>query len=212
MGVGDGVREWEKALKKDPEIYKRHAEIAALLSPDLVKDYEDPEIQRKLKRVSMLSDLLYIVDVHDWGTEANRGLIKTMFYDRAKDELVKGLSATKERDGSPDLYLRAGSFAILADMGDAAEVKDPYGFFRAILGMFISQSSTTTAAHWQALFELKMPFDDFVALYELIDGHLQETLQRKGRYGAHTAAPKIFQQMIDDLKAAQPEHEARREE
>ena len=212
MGVGDGVREWEKALKKDPEIYKRHAEIAALLSPDLVKDYEDPEIQRKLKRVSLSADLLYILNVHDWGTEAARGMIKRMFYSESKDYLVKSLSAVRERDGSPYTYLRASSFAILADMGDAAEVKDPYGFFRDMYPLFVFQSGTTTAAHWQALFELKMPFDDFVALYQLIDGHLQETLQRKGRYGAYTGASKIFQQMIDDLKAAQPEHAARLEE
>jgi class 3 adenylate cyclase len=146
-----------------------------------------------------------------------RELTRRHLYADLKPYLLEGLYAINRYDeGKPDFSRRQNSFALLADRGDLG-IEDPFAYFRDNFEIFMenawakegtADSTALTREQVQALFRMKMSAVEYNEFKTLLEKTLEDINARTGRWSGYTFSRQTAQTMLEDLKAAQPEHAA----
>jgi hypothetical protein len=144
-------------------------------------------------------------------------LTRRHLYADLKPYLLEGLYAINRYDeGKPDFSRRQNSFALLADRGDLG-IEDPFAYFRDNFEIFMenawakegtAESTALTREQVQALFRMKMSAVEYNEFKTLLEKTLEDINARTGRWSGYTFSRQTAQTMLEDLKAAQPEHAA----
>ena len=103
---------------------------------------------------------------------------------------------------------RMNSLATLTEMGDAELIPDRFAVFREQFGTFITSGGSLERYHSNALFQATMTYEDYQEYRRLIDSTLSDVTNKTGPYGSYTRAAGTLQDMLEDLRAAQPAHTA----
>jgi class 3 adenylate cyclase len=196
LAVCDGAEQWRLAIEADPSLPERHEELMTAYRAKLSGDRAD--LGRNLK-----TDVKYMLGCFTSGLTHMRELVKKLYYNELLDDLVRYASSTE----SDDSTRRMNAVAILTETGDTERIPDRFYVFREHLADFVS-SGRLERFHSNALFTAPMTYDEYREFRGLIDHTLQETAERKGKFGSYSSALGILQDMLSDLRQAQPQHTA----
>ncbi|MCC7507911.1 MAG: adenylate/guanylate cyclase domain-containing protein [Planctomycetes bacterium] len=151
-----------------------------------------------------------------------RELVRKHFYEEIRDWLVEGLTASSKYMGEvrPEFSKRQNCFALLADRAELGSITDPFGYFRDNFEIFMENNwpgvdeagnpvaTALTREQVRRLFEMKMSLDDYKEFRRLIGQTMDDIGAKTGRWSIYTYARETIRMMLEDLKAAQPAHEA----
>jgi ribosomal protein S7 len=188
----DGAEQWEQALKADPSLAGRHAELTAPYYVEFGGDRAN--LGKDLK-----SDLKYMLGCFAGGIYPMRDLIKRLYYNDLRDTLLSYVNSTDEQFQTEQM----NALALLTEMGDAELIKDRFVVFRAQFDEFVSGDGVERH-HAKALFEAPMTLDDYKEFRRLIDSNLTDVNNKTGRFSSYTKAGPNLQQLLDDIRVAQP--------
>ena len=195
QGTCDGAPFWKQGLADKPDLRDRHGALGACYREELSGE-------RARLGLDLKTDLTYLLGCFTNGLDAMRSLIGMYYYDDLRDTLV----AHANSEGKDQETEQMNALAILATKGDAERIDARLAVFRAQFSTFVTSSDRLTRAHSKALFVPAMSYDDYEEFRLLIDTSLRETTNREGRFASHSKAATILQDMLDDLRAAQPDH------
>ncbi len=181
---------------------------------------EKPELakQHKTRLIEMCRTWLLYDNLDD---DPVRNIVRRHLYDDMKPYLVEGLTAMSPygEKTDPNFERRQNSFALLADRGDLV-IEDPFAYFRDNFPIFMENAwakknndgtaATTALTREQvrALFRMKMSAVEYGEFKTLLERTVQDIDARTGRWAAYTYTRQTAEAMLEDLKAAQPEHAA----
>lgn len=196
--VCDGAAEWAAAIKADPGLVQRHSELMACYR---VKLHESMgELGRELK-----TDLKYMLGCFTAGLGEMRGLIKQLYYNELRETLVSYFGSNDEKLETEQM----NALALLTEMGDTELIPDRFAVFRSQFGTWVGGGGRLERFHFKALFQASMTFEDYQEYRRLIDSTLEDVTNRTGPYGSYSKAAEVLQEMLEDIRLAQPEHSAR---
>jgi len=199
--VCDGAYEWAAALKGDPSLRARHAE---LMEPYRIEFEGDRAgLGKDLK-----GDLTYMLGCFTGGIEPMRELIKLYYYKDLRDKLVADVANMDEQFETEQM----NALALLTEQGDTELIPDRFAVFRAQFSEFVVGNGALERFHSNALFQAPMSFDDYKEYRRLIDSSIADVNNKTGPFSNYTKAPGTLQAMLDDLRAAQPTHTAQYDE
>lgn len=149
-----------------------------------------------------------------WDDAYARNLVRQHFYDELKPFLVAGLWANYDhREASPNMLLRANSFALLADRGELEAIEDPFAYFRDHFEMFMDSNWTreddspnVTREQTRRLFALEMSADSYREFIRLLNATSEDIANKRGRWGMTNYGAEQISMIRQDLKEAQPQH------
>ena len=192
----EGAGEWLEALKQDPSLKDRHEELMECYAISMGGDRAN--LFKDLK-----TDVAYIIGSFTYDLQAMRDLVKDYFYADLVDTLVSYTANTEKEFGTE----RMNALAILAEKGDARLIEDRFALFRDEFDTFVRDPDRLSRYHSNALFQAEMSYDDYKEYRRLIDGTIAAV--RDGtKYSGYTRVPGILQNMLEDLRNAQPQHTA----
>ncbi|MCB9893203.1 MAG: adenylate/guanylate cyclase domain-containing protein [Planctomycetes bacterium] len=197
QATADGAGSWLAAVNADPSLPKHHSELMACYRVPLNVEHKDLGYDLK-------TDLKYMLGCFTSGIIEMRDLIKKLYYSDLRDTMLSYFEGMKEEYETE----RMNSLAILTEMGDAELIPDRFAVFREQFGTFITSGGRLERYHSNALFQATMTYDDYQEYRRLIDSTLEDAGQKKGPYGSYSRAPETLQDMLSDLKVAQPQHTA----
>lgn len=194
-----GFVQWARAYVKQPKIIEQHPEFYDRLLIEL-HDYQSSGISDSMREDGITEP---IFDA--------RFYIKKFYYQKARPELIKGLTALRKKSSTNpkderDFTFNANCFAILADKGEAGVVENRFEFFRDILMDETLRNNTLQIEHFKALFAESMTYEEYKQYRELIDDCRQETVG--GRYQAYGNAKDMIENWQTAIREAQPQHTA----
>ena len=176
-----GMFELEAATRAEPALLARHeAEIRGLLEDWLDEEQEPASLGRRL--------------------------IATRWFNALKPNLLAGLSSTSGEgaDAKPNVPMRANAFAILADHGETAIVKDRILFLSDMLPAFVEGSTPQLSrAHAKALFRGPMEVAEYRRLRAQLEGEVDRARSGEGPFGASNDAKSHLAALLEDLLDAQ---------
>ena len=182
LAVVAGMSEIEEAAKLDPKVLDAHDdELLALASDWILYDQADGSFGRRV--------------------------VADRYYEKSKDLLVAGLTATygEGPDPSPDVGRRANAFAVLAAKGDASAVKDRVTWLRETLPAFVENDPPMLSpAHAGELFKGPMTPDELRRLKALLEGEADDARAKQGRFGAYGGASDRLDAVLKKLLELQP--------
>ena len=194
----DGAGEWLAAINADPSLPKRHDELMECYRVPLNSDQS--ALGHDLK-----TDLAYMVGCFTGGIIDMRNLIKKLYYPQLRDTLLAYFGEMNDEKLETE---RMNSLAIITEMGDAELIPDRFAVFREQFGTLVPDAGSLERYHSKALFQASMTYDDYSEFRRLIDTTLEDATNKKGPFGSYTRAPQTLQAMLEDLRAAQPQHTA----
>lgn len=199
LAVCDGAKQWLDALKADPGLKDRHEELMQCYRVTFTGDRAD--LGRTLKR-----DVEYMLGCFTGGLDAMRELIRVYFYTELRPTLESYANLTGE-EGAENETERMNAIAILIDMGDTELIADRFFVFREHFGDFMT-SDRLERDHSKALFMAPMEYESYAEYRTLIDNTMKDVADRKGPYGIYTQSMTKLQNMLEDIRLAQPQHTA----
>ena len=199
IATAEGADFWEQALNADVSLKDRHEELCACYRPNFTGDFA--ELGRTLK-----TDLEYLLGCFTNGIYAMRDLVKKYYYREMHSKLVGFASLTGE-DAEDFQTERMNSVAILLDMGDVELIPDRFYIFREHF-KDIMTSDRLEREHAKALFLAPMTYEQYEEFRTLIDSTMADVAERKGPFGMYTNSMEKLQNMLDDIRVAQPQHTA----
>jgi class 3 adenylate cyclase len=138
-----------------------------------------------------------------------RELLTNTFFEEVRGHLESRLHATydpQDREG-PRPSERANCLAILIAAGHPIHGPDARRFVENHLSLFLEDNEPElTDRHALAIFGGEMDYGDYVELREMLQGHLEDTVARKGRYATMKPAPDRLRALIGALDAGQADH------
>lgn len=194
-----GFVQWARAYVKDPKIVERHPEFYDRLMKEL-HDYQSSGISESMREEGITEP---VFDA--------RFYVKKFYYQKARPELIKGLTALRKKS-SPDakderdVTFNSNCFAVLADKGEAGVVENRFEFFRDILMDETLRNNTLQIEHFKALFAEPMTYEEYKQYRTLIDECRQETVD--GRYRGYGLAKAMIDNWQTVIREAQPQHTA----
>jgi hypothetical protein len=223
------ILELRRGNMKNADFLFRLAEVEFLMAEQLglvaFGDYDyflainlDPSLIEKHPRIydRMMAFLPYEPNL-EWDF---RSIIKKYYYKKAKPALVAALTATRETSEGikPELEARMNAFSMLADMGDASELKDRLDFLKTCHALFWNYEQVKTpqgefvhkprydATHMRALFTATMTADEYGDFRRFLDTIKGDISQRTGPFGAYKHGAEVIDNLLKELNEAQPEH------
>ncbi|MBZ0137558.1 MAG: adenylate/guanylate cyclase domain-containing protein [Planctomycetes bacterium] len=192
----DGAEEWKRALEADPSLKDRHEQLNRCYRPNLTGDRAG--LGRDLK-----TDLEYLLGCFTNGLEPMRDLIKKYYYTDLRSKLV-GFASLTGAENKEFESERMNAVAILTDMGDAELIPDRFYVFREHFDDIMNER--LSQHHAKALFAAPMTYEEYAEFRGLIDTTLRDVTDQKGAYRGYQDAQTQLQQMLEDIRAAQPQH------
>ena len=193
----DGAGSWLQAINADPGLAKRHDELMACYRVPLNSAHAD--LGHDLK-----TDLKYMLGCFTNGIIEMRDLIKKLYYDDLRETMLSYFAGMNEEFETE----RMNSLAILTEMGDAELVPDRFAVFREQFSTFVTSGGRLERYHSNALFQATMTYADYQEYRRLIDSTLTDIGNKTGPYSGYTHSAETVQNMLSDLKVAQPQHTA----
>jgi class 3 adenylate cyclase len=192
--IPQGLYQWGRAYQREPAIVARHPEFLDRLL-EFLPYRQDPDVGDELAKAGV-TEAIYDA----------RFYLRKFFAKEAHARLVAGLAAMdRYHEGQPDHTCRANCYAVLAELGETALVKDRVAFFRETVVDETIREQTLKPAQVRQLFAAPMTAAEFQQFRQLIaDARGQAT--GDGRYAVYTQAKGLVDEWQRLLDEAQPEH------
>ncbi|MCC6572485.1 MAG: adenylate/guanylate cyclase domain-containing protein [Planctomycetes bacterium] len=183
-----GVWQWHLAIKLDPGIPTRKAEFKDRMEFFLGTGQdawaEDEENAEKRD----------YWPVRVW--------IKKYCFKELHDRLIKGLQAVTN-DGKPWMDERVNCYCILADMGEADQLKDRLDFFKDVLKTLFERNEIF-ASHLKPMLALNMTYEEYLEYRKIMDNARDDS-----EFAAYGYRHEVLDQLVKDIKEVQVAHTAR---
>lgn len=183
-----------------------HIEAALEHDPTLLQT-------RRERILEMVKSWLQYVQTDD---SLVRRLVREHFYEDVREQLVAGLHATYSDRPREDM--RCNSYALLADRDELDVIEDRFAYFRDNFSMFMENDWNRTRPNGEAvpqaltraqaakIFEREMSAEEYAAFADLLERTRADIVAKTGRWGVYSHALETVQTLIEQLKAAQPQH------